>query len=292
MDKTPVSAFGTERIYTDIENQIRNNQFSSKEALNQYLINLRRKGILISENQKEIQELLALYDSLNVSAEIPLDMEKYKSVELEEQNLIISTEDDKVLKTQESTETITDEFKSIQNTITANNHDGLVNADTVFNHMANNQKEELSLIPISEVFTHDDIDIEILKKIRFFLGNKYINPYDFRIDIQTGIFYNHETNEALEVRINKDTNQYEIYRGNELLYGSIQEEYTQTPLESEKEEEKEIYDTLNQPKKRVLRPPSPNDQRYNRAAFTSVSFLVINIITFALLITMIVLLNK
>ena len=63
------------------------------------------------------------------------------------------------------------------------------------------------------------INIELLHKIRYFVSNKYINPYSYKIDLENGIFYNTETSEVLEVRKDEVTNKYQIYKGSEVVYG-------------------------------------------------------------------------
>jgi len=283
-------------ILRSLEYQIKNNEFSSKENLMNHLIYLRNTGVSpeILTNDK-IQEFLNLYDSLTQKEELPLDMQQHSGIELGNQNLIVSKKTDQVLKTLEGTSSFVEEFKQVGNEITAASTDGLVNADTVFEHMAEHQKEEVKLIPVIEAISRNDIGREMLSKIRFFITNKYVNPYSFQVNIENGIFYNIETGEVFEVRLNHDTNQYEIHKGNEVVYGSNKHETSnelQEPqLESDKLEEEMAYESrLNKPKVRVRK---PEEQRYyNNAAFTKISFLVINIITFTLLIAMIVLLNK
>lgn len=296
MEVNQTRSVNDEIIIRSLEYQIRNNQFSSKEALMNHLIDLKNKGVSQETlTNEKIQEFLNLYDSLNKKEEMPLDMQKHSSVGLENQDLIVSKETDQVLKTLEGTSSFADEFRQIQNEITASSPDGLANANAVFEHMANHQKEEITLISVIDAISRDDIDSEMLNKIRFFITNKYVNPYSFQVNIENGIFYNIETDEVYEVRINQNTNQYEIHRGNELVYGSNAkqslEEADEPQLESDKDQEEMAYESrLHKPKvrARILEKP----RYYDNAAFTNVSFLVINIITFALLITMILLLNK
>lgn len=129
-------------------------------------------------------ELLGKYDELNQTTDMPLNMENYKGVGLENKNLIVSTEQERILKTLESKDDLNKEFKQVQNQIVANNQDARTNADVIFNHMADNQKEQLSLIPLSEAISKDNLDIELLEKLRFFVTNKYINPYSYKIDLE------------------------------------------------------------------------------------------------------------
>lgn len=272
-----------------LETQIKNGQFTSKEQLAHYLTNLRNRGLL-QINNEQLAELLNLYDSLHKTEEVPLDMQNYASIALEDQDLIVAKATDRVLQTLEGTEAFNTEFQQTQNEITANTQDGLANADTVFNHMANNQKVEMTLVPVTEAISREDIEIEILNKIKFFITSAYVNPYSFRVDISSGVFYNLDTSEVYEVRKNTDTNQYEIYRGGELVYGEALTQEEEPEKTQEHDAEKVYEDRRYKPKVRArIKEPS----RYmGNAAFTKIGLLVINIITFALLTAMIVLLNK
>lgn len=277
-----------EMILKNLEMRISNNQFASKEELSQYLLSLKNRGIILQSvlTNEKIQELLDLFDKTNKKDEIPLDIQEYTSVGLEHQDLIISKQTDQVLKTLEGTSSFEAEFKQTQNEIIANKDDGLANADTVFKQMASHQKEELKLISVVEATYRDDINTEILNRIKFFITNRYINPYSFKVDVKNGVFYNIETNEVYEVRKNQNTNQYEIYKGSEMVYGEAEKQ-----LEHDKDEEKQNYESKNNPPKTRKLVPQPTSHN-NQAAFTKVGFLIINIITFTLLITMIILLNK
>lgn len=280
-----------------IENQIRNDQFKSKEDLSQYLTMLTESGQPNQEVEKEqIKKFLDLYDSMH-SNDQTLNLEQYKGANLGEQNYIISMKDDKILKTNEQTEKMNEEFSKLQNEITANNKSGMVNADDVFQKMAETQKEELNLISLTEAISMDNIDLEILQKIRYFINNKYINPYEYKIDLESGLFYSIVTKEIFEVRKNEETNEYELYKGGEIVYNQKeQEETNEQELEYQTEEEKELYENrtnkedLKYVKKRVL--TKQTDYPNNRAAFSKMSFLIVSIITFVTLITMIIILNK
>lgn len=269
-------------LYLNLESQIKSNQFKTKEELIQRISKLKEYGRFSSENSNDkIKELLELYDKLHKTDESVLNTEKYKNVSTENINLIISTEDDKILKTSESNQTMNEEFKQLQNEIVANSKDGQANADTLFNHMANYQKEEIKILSISDVLLRDDIDKEVLKKIRFFLSNSKINPYNYKVDIINGIFYNQETDEVIEVRKNEETLEYEIYRSGEMIYKD--EEQSE---KVERNEEQLLYDSKENHKVRRLTPPN------KPYGFSNVSFLILNIMTFILLTTMIILLNK
>ena len=279
------------QVIKNIENQIKNNQFETKEDLIKYINQQKNIGMITSVSEEEVRRLLALYDETHSKESVPLDMTNYKNVRLEDKNLIISQKTQQILETHEDTEDFVTEFKETQNEIIANNQDNQIDADDVFNKMVNQQKKELSLISLFEAITRDNIEIEILNKLKFFITNKYINPYVFKINLETGIFYNIETNEVFEVRKNEDTNQYEIFKGSEKAYGNVQKLEETPSLEHDLQEEKQTYEEqlnkANVKVRRLQKPPFTNN-----AAFTKVGFLIINILTFAILTTMIILLNK
>lgn len=79
--------------------QIRNNNFKSKEELNNYIIYL-KNNLIPSEvlSNEKVLELLNLYDSIHQNDNPKLDMRNYKASSLSNQNFIISTQTDKVLK--------------------------------------------------------------------------------------------------------------------------------------------------------------------------------------------------
>lgn len=283
----------SEEIFNDIERRIKNNTFKSKEELTKYIFNLKERGFLNQDElEQKMPELLGKYDELNQTSDMPLNMENYKGVGLENQNLIVGTLQERILKTLESKDDLNKEFKQVQNEIVANNQDALTNADVIFNHMADNQKEELSLISLSEAITKDNLDIELLQKLRFFVSNKYINPYSYKIDIESGIFYNTETSEVLEVRKDESTNKYQIYKGSEIVYGDELEESNEMELNNDIPEEERSYEdeSKNKPKIRVLRLPSMND--YNNAAFSKMNFLLLVISMFTASVIFINILNK
>ena len=278
-------------IFNDIERRIKNNDFKSKEEITKYIFNLKERGFLSQEElEKKMPELLGKYDELNQISDMPLNMENYKGVGLENQNLIVGIEQERILKNLESKDNLNKEFKQVQNQIVANNQDALTNADVIFNKMADTQKEELSLISLSDAISKDNLDIELLRKIKFFVSNKYINPYSYKIDVENGIFYNTETSEVLEVRKDEVTNKYQIYKGSEVVYG---EEYiNELELNRDVPEEEMVYDEVskNKPKVRVLRPPSMKD--YNNAAFSKMNFLLLVISMFTASVVFINILNK
>lgn len=287
-------------ILLGLEQQIRNNNFKSKEELNNYIIYL-KNNLIPSEvlSNEKILELLNLYDSLHQTDTAELDMRNYKGSSLNDQNFIISTQTDTVLKTNSSNEDLNKEFKQVQNEITSSQtKDELANSDIVFAEMKENRKEELTLLSINEVLQRDDIDSEVLKKIRFFIKNEYINPYSYKVNINTGIFYNQETKEMFEVRKNPQTGNYEIYKGAEVEYSKTNktEEHSNESLEGnndlenedqEKTKDMDEQQMLYKPKVRRLIKPT----NLNNAAFVKSSFIVIGICIFSVILA-IILINK
>ena len=289
-----------QNILLGLEQQIRNNNFKSKEELNNYIIYL--KNNLIPSNilsNEKVLELLNLYDSMHQNDIPELDMRNYKGSSLNDQNFIISTQNDTVLKTNSTNEDLNKEFKQVQNEITSSQtKDELANSDIVFAEMKENRKEELTLLSINEVLQRDDIDSEVLRKIKFFIKNEYINPYSYKVNINTGIFYNQETKEMFEVRKNPQTGNYEIYKGSEVEYSKENEtdEHSKESLEVnngfEDEEQEKNKDTdeqqmLYKPKVRRLIKPT----NLNNAAFVKSSFIVIGICVFSVILALI-LINK
>lgn len=275
--------------------QIRNNNFKSKEELNNYIIYLKNNLIPsdVLSNEK-VLELLNLYDSIHQNDNPKLDMRNYKASSLSNQNFIISTKTDTVLKTNSSNEDLNKEFQKIQNEITSSQtQNELANSDIVFAEMKKNRKEELTLLSINEVLQRDDIDSEILRKIRFFINNEYINPYSYKVNINTGLFYNQETKEMFEVRKNPQTGNYEIYKGSEVecSKASETEEHSNESLEGnndfEKNKDIDEQKMLYKPKVRRLIKPT----NLNNAAFVKSSFIVIGICIFSIILA-IILINR
>lgn len=287
-------------ILLGLEQQIRNNNFKSKEELNNYIIYL-KNNLIPSEilSNEKILEFLNIYDSMHQNDIPELDMRNYKGSSLNDQNFIISTQNDTVLKTNSTNEDLNKEFKQVQNEITSSQtQDELANSDIVFAEMKENRKEELTLLSINEVLQRDDIDSEVLRKIKFFIKNEYINPYSYKVNINTGIFYNQETKEMFEVRKNPQTGNYEIYKGSEVEYSKENEtdEHSKESLEGnnsfEDEEQEKNKDTdeqqmLYKPKVRRLKKPT----NLNNAAFVKSSFIVIGICVFSVILALI-LINK
>lgn len=275
--------------------QIRNNNFKSKEELNNCIIYL-KNNLIPSEilSNEKVLELLNLYDSIHQNDNPKLDMRNYKASSLSNQNFIISTQTDTVLKTNSSNEDLNKEFQKIQNEITSSQtQNELANSDIVFAEMKKNRKEELTLLSINEILQRDDIDSEVLRKIRFFINNEYINPYSYKVDINTGLFYNQETKEMFEVRKNPQTGNYEIYKGSEVEYSkaSETEEHSNESLEGnndfEKNKDIDKQQMLYKPKVRRLIKPT----NLNSAAFVKSSFIVIGICIFSIILS-IILINR
>lgn len=271
--------------YLILEEQIKDNQFKSKNELIERINKLKEYGrIPADDSYKEVMKLLDLYDSLNKVNDIPLDTDKYKSVQVEDANVIISTAEDKMLRTMDEVSSISDEFKQIQNQMVASSKDGMVNADNAFNHMANYQREEVKFLSIDEVFLRDDVDVEILRKIKFFLENKYIDPHDYKVDIVNGLFYNSDTDDVVEIRKNDVTLEYEMYRNNKLVSGNNRRMEEDMGYEDTKEELD--YGARQNVKVKKL------TLNNNNMAFSKIGFLVLNIATFIAVLTMLVFLYK
>ena len=89
----------TEIFLLDLERRINNNFFKSKSDLITYIEKIRKNpGIDMDLFNKRVEELLLIYDK-NHESELPLDMENYKDVKMQDSNYIVSSDDDKVLKT-------------------------------------------------------------------------------------------------------------------------------------------------------------------------------------------------
>lgn len=294
----------------NLQNATKTDRFSSKEELNQYIEGMKKNGMpesILSEEKKK--ELLDLYDEYHKTEQVGLDTQNYKGTNLNEQNYIVSTQNDTVLKTNESNTAMIDEFKKTQNELSsASNSNSLANANTVYNHLKDTKKEEVDLVPLYEVIERSNISVELLGKIKFFISNKYINPYSFKVSPETGVFYNTETSELLEVVKDESTGKYVIKKGGEIIYreDSQSQEMTSSSLENnsdnqEKEkdtnEEEQLYDyTKKEGKIRVLAPPKPQKGFYysdsNRAAFVKASFLIVTTCLVSIGLAMLLLLLK
>lgn len=277
------------KLISNIQIQINNNVFKSKEDLYKYLLSLKQQGTNILLTEKDIEELLKLYDELHLQSEIPLSMENYSNKSINDRNFIVSESDDRILRTTGNSTDFIKEFKNTQNEIMAYKQDGTTNSQEVFNKIAETKKEELTLIPLYEAIRSQMIGQELLYKIKFFITRAQINPYEYKVDIETGIFYNGETNEVYEVRKNENTNQYEIYISGEIKYDNTTNiEESQETLQNDKDEEKMYEESRNKPKTRKLIPP----RNLNNAAFTKIGFLILNIISFIIISISIIILNK
>ena len=280
-------------VILNLEEVAKTDRFKSKEDFNKYIEQMKQKGIpkdILSEEKKK--ELLEAYDEYHKVEEAGLNMQNYTGTELDKQNYILNKKDDTMLKTDATKEELPDEFKDVQNDLaSANSQDDLANADEVYQAMRNNKKEEITLIPLFEMIERDNVDGVLLEKIKFFITSKYVNPYQFKISPETGLFYNTETDEVLEVRINKTTGKFEIVKGSQVLYtqetvskDSVQTETSEEVLDKEAPEQE-----LKNVKKRVLVPPKED---HDQAAFVKSGILIIVGIFLALLIAMIILVLK
>lgn len=304
----------TEIFLLDLERRINNNYFKSKSDLITYIEKIRKNpGIDMDLFNKRIEELLSTYDR-NHESELPLDMEKYKDVKMQDSNYIVSSDDDKVLKTNGNHGELSIEFKKVQNEIIANNKEGSVNADTVFNHMERYQKKSSNLMPLSNL-NMEVVDKEMLDKIRFFIKSGNVNVFEYQVDISNGLFLNVNTNELFEVRRNPNTNSFEIFKGSEAQYNSYTKEdgeghditvtddianltdeelmeYQERNNISDKRRQMvvaELAKRKNKPKTRVLRLDPLSG---NRAAFVKSSFLFIIITMSFIICTLLLLLLK
>ena len=290
-------------VLLNLEQAAKTNRFSSKEEFNKYLEGIKKNGMPESiMSEEKVKEMLDMYDEYHKVEEAELDMQNYKGTNLNEQNYIVSTKNDTILKTNSSNEELPQEFKTAQNELTAaNGTDSLANADTVYNNLKETKKEEIDLIPLYEMVERDNISGELLTKIKFFITNKYINPYSFKVSPESGLFYNTETDEVLEVRQNLETGKYEIIKGGQVLYkensqsqaveGDTITNNTEDPNQEKEEdinEEKMIYENGKPKVRRRIPPKDINSQ----AAFAKTSFLIIASIFLALALSSLFLLLK
>lgn len=163
------------------------------------------------------------------------------------------------------------------------NEDSLANAEEVYHEMRDNRKEEVSLIPLYEMIERKDINEELLNKIKFFITNNNINPYEYKISSETGLFYNTKNDEVLEVRKNPETGQYEIVKVSQVMYND--EEMQQNLDNSEKLKDREL------PIKKVRRRIPPKDIP-GQAAFVKTSILITICILMSCVLSTIILLLK
>ena len=278
-------------VVANLETKVKDNSFKNKEELNEYLNELKKNPIastLISN--EEILKLLNLYDEYHQKIPESLDMQNYKDAKLGDDKYIIAVQNDSVLKNMNSTE-ITEEFKQKQNELaSANTTNELANADIVYDQMKKNEKEELKFLPIDEVTVRPNINTEVLNKIKFFVTNQNIEPHVYRVNIETGVLYNPETDELYEVRKNPETGEYEIFKGGEKQYTTNEQpknEEDNQELIHDKDEEKLEYE--NNKVKRLIKPPE-------NAAFVNNTFIIFIITIFsvlaALIAALVILTNK
>ena len=262
-----------------IENLIRTNKFPTKEDLHKYLIELRKRNIALIITDEDIKKMLQLYDVMHMQKEIPLDMKDYTNKTLDNKNFVVSEQDDRILKTDGNSTEFIKEFKDTQNEILAHSQDGNINARETFRKMADVKKEEITLIPLHEVITSPTVDSELLQKIKFFVTKSKLNPYSFKVNLKTGVFYNVETNELYEVRKNENTNQYEIFVSGEIRYGdTVNQAGVSETLENDHNEE--LYQQSKEKVKVRKLVPRRNP---NNAAFAKVGLLLLNMVSLAII---------
>lgn len=289
-------------VLLNLEGAAKTNRFATKEEYNKYIEGMKKNGmpdsILSAEKKKE---LLDLYDEYHKTEETKLDIKNYTGGTLNGENVIISKEDDTVLKTESSKEDLPKDFKEKQNELSAaKGQNGLANAKEVYNHLKDNVNEEISLITLSELSEKVErlnISQELLSKISFFVNatKKYINPNILKVSPETGMFYNTETDEVYEVVKNEDTGKYEIVKGGQVIYKEDTEnqetqENTYTEEDSNQEKETDEEKMLTEPYVRKRVPPKNYN---NQAAFAKAGFLIITSIFIVLaVIAFIVLIKK
>lgn len=289
----------TETILKEIEDKIHNNFFRNKSELISYINAVRNSNdVDIELFNSKIGNLLSLYDTIVNDEELPLDMSNYKDVKLGDNNYVVSNKDSVVLKNDGNIGELVQEFRSVENDIIITKKDGNVDDDKVFDHMEKYKKEKSSFVPLTDLNV-SIIGKEILHKIRFFISNANINPYDYKVDISNGIFLNVSTNELMEVRKNENTGKYEIYKGSEAVHNNEtnvddngNEVVISEDMASLSDEELVNYEQrkkINKPKKRILRlkPVKGKD-----AAFINYNLLLVVIFTSSIMIASLLLLLK
>ena len=267
-------------IIASLESRIKNNEFKNKEELHKLINELKSNSIVASQLSNEsILKLLNLYDEYHQELPPSLDIQNYKETKLGDKKYTVSTKDNEVLKNIDANTKMPDEFKEIQNRISsANTTDELANADIVFSEMKKNQKEELKFIPIAEAIEMTNINTEVLNKIKYFITRENINPYSYRVNPTTGIFYNDSIKELFEVRKNEETGEYEIYKSGEKQYTNSEEVTKETDsqeIKKDKDEEK----LENQKVRRLIKPPE-------NAAFISSTFIIFTIIILSIIVSL------
>jgi len=223
-----------EMLIKNLQYQIRHKEFNSKEELNNYLIELKNKGLSHLNSEQE-KSLLVMFEQL--------------------QNM-----DNKHSTLNEKTEFYN--FSSLK-TIEDN-----VSTTSVVNEPVHNNEEIPELVALTDIVYIEQVEKELLYKVKFFITNSGMNINAFAVNLNNSLFYNTETNTIYEVRKNPENGkQYEIIN---------------------KSEKAKLF----KHKVKTKKLDNQTTSNIQNAAFTRVGFLVINILTFAMLTTMIILLNK
>jgi len=282
-----------QRIILNLENAVKTERFESKEQLNKYMNDLIEKNripetYLSPETRKR---LLNLYDEHHQKDQASLDMDNFKESNLDTQATIINKQEDIILKNNDKDKELIDQFKEIQNQMSSMTVDGLANANIVFDNIKDNKKEQINFLSISEAINRENIDKEILNKIKFLISNKTINLYSYKVDIDSGIFYNEETKEVYEV-IKNEQGQYEIKKGAEVVYnGEEPEEHVEKQISNSEEEMIEYNESKNYQqanvKVRRLIPQSNNNKAFIRSSLLVFGIMIFSIILSILLIKLI-----
>lgn len=271
---------GYQATLEELRTQIETDYFKTKDDLFKRIVDLRTNGLFEVIDNAKMRELLELYDKYHSSDMSSLEMDNYENPTLENKNLIVSKSENRILQTDAEQGEMLNEFKNEQNLLSVDKKSNLANDKEAFNNMSN-KKIEMNFISLDEAIISPSINFETLNKIRFFITSGYTNPHVIKIDMTNGLFYNIETSDVYEVKYNPNTRQYEIYKNGTL-------DYTENQLKEEQEKTEE--NELDKPKVKVLRKEFPTS--LNNAAFTKISFLILNTISIGLIITMILLLNK
>ena len=242
-EKTPIEEYNV-KFLEDLETLAKGQEFATKEEFHSYMRGLIKMGIPETVlTEEKIKELLDIYDK---NHEAPgLDTSNIIEVHLGEQTHYTQLGSNVAV---EAKGPKNEEFANVQNTLTAaSTKDSLANADEVYDHMKDNIKETTEYIPINEVLNMPVISQEILAKVTFFLKNAKaagIDPETFKISPKDGTLLNSETGEMIEVEQNKETGEYEMRQGTEVV----------ATEEKPKEEHKEMTSPEETEQRQGIRP--------------------------------------
>ena len=171
-----------------------------------------------------------------------------------------------------------------QHEITYKSNETLNNSNENFKPTNDHAKKEIQIKSLTDIIQNpfENINKEVFMKIRYLITEQHIDPRMFKINLETGMFYNIENSDIYEVKRNHETGKYEININGIRVYKNNSLEQNENNIE--KEQDSNTYNNIKV--RRLIK--SDN----NNAAFTKIGFLLINILTFITLITMMLLLNK